>query len=96
MEERNNEIRRKTNSQTHKIDNDFFPRGLLCDSDKRNRKKIRLFRSRFTKFDDGNDAYGFGFVWMVIRAKIPFQFGAEHPDGLRTLFWIPLVFAVFP
>jgi len=96
MEERNNEIRRKANSQTHSIDNDSIPRGLLRDSDKRNRQKIRLFRSRFTDFDDGIDASGFGFVWVVIRAKIPFQFGADHPDGLRTLFWIPLVFAIFP
>ena len=96
MEERNNEIGRKANSQTHKIDNGFFPRGLLCDSNKRNPKKIRLFRSRFTDFDDGIDASGFGFVWVVIRAKIPFQFGADHPDGLRTLFWITLVFAIFP
>jgi len=50
------EIRRKANGQTHKIDHGFFPRGLLCDRDKRNRKKIRLFRTRFTEFDDGNDA----------------------------------------
>jgi hypothetical protein len=46
----------KQNGQTHKIDHDFFPRGLPCDRDKRNRKKIRLFRTRFIEFDDGNDA----------------------------------------